>query len=88
MAEFEKLQELWQQQPHSRMAPADAEALTRGLAKYGRQDWINVAKVAAIAIAMGWELAHLGWSARSLAGLAIVAAVAGSLLAIGHGASA
>jgi len=82
MAEFERLQELWQQQPQPRMAPVDAEALTRALAKYGRrQDWINAAKVSAIAATMGWELAHLGWSVWSLACLAMAAA-AGALVAI------
>ena len=83
MAEFEKLQELWQQQPQPRMVSANAEALTRAFAKYGRrQDWINIVKLVAIATVMGWELARLRWSAGSLAGVAIVAAVAGSLLAI------
>jgi len=83
MGQFEQLQELWQQQPQPRMAPVDGEALTRAFARYGRrQDWINIAKIVAIATVMVWELAHLRRSALSLAGLAMVAAVAATLVAI------
>ena len=81
MAEFEKLQELWQQQPQPRMVSTDAAALTRAFAKYGRrQDWVNGAKLALIVMVIGWELRHLHWSAMALGGLAVVAAVAGTLL--------
>ena len=84
MAQFEKLQELWQHQPLPRMARVDGEALTRAFARYGwRQDWINLARIGAIAAIMVWELAHLRWSALSLAGVTIVVATAASLVAVG-----
>jgi len=83
MGQFEQLQELWQQQPQPHVARADGRALTRAFARYGRrQDWINLAKIVAIAAIMVWELARLRWSALSLAGVAILVAVAASLVAI------
>ena len=82
MAQFEQLQELWQHQP-PRMAPVDAGSLTRALARFGRrQDWINLAKIAAITAVIGWEMAHFRPSAGVLAGLATVAAAALALIAI------
>lgn len=67
MAEFEMLQGLWQQQPQP------------SVAQYGRrQDWINIAKIAAVAIVIGWEAAQARRSAWSLA---MVAGIGGALVA-------
>jgi hypothetical protein len=49
MAQFEELQELWQQQPQSPLTRHDAESLTTDLRRFGRrQDLINGLKVLAL----------------------------------------
>ena len=56
MAQFEKLQELWQGQAGPAVSPADIAALTHSLRAYGRrQNWINSGKVVA-----GVGIARLG----------------------------
>jgi hypothetical protein len=83
MAEFEKLQELWQHQRQRRMPAVDAEGMTRSLAKYARrQSRINFAKVSVVAMIIGFEVAHLHPSAMTVAGLLMIAAMASILLAI------
>jgi hypothetical protein len=49
MAQFEELQQLWQQQAETPVTRHDAESLTSDLRRYGRrQDLINMAKVLAL----------------------------------------
>ena len=50
MAQFEELQQLWQQQPQRTMPPGDAAALSSAFRRYGRRhDLINLGKVIVIA---------------------------------------
>src|SRR5690242_8848378 len=59
MAQFEDLQQLWQQQPESPVSPRDAESLASGLLKYGRrQDLINGFKVVLLIAQVVWILAR------------------------------
>ena len=54
MAQFEKLQELWQGQSGPAVSALDAAVLTRSLRAYGRrQQWVNSAKVVAVASVLG-----------------------------------
>jgi hypothetical protein len=51
MAQFEELQELWQQQAEEPVSKHDAESLATGLRRFGRrQDFINLGKTALIVI--------------------------------------
>ena len=57
MAQFEELQQLWQQQPESPVTPRDAESLASGLRKYRRrQDLINGFKVLLLIAQVVWIL--------------------------------
>jgi hypothetical protein len=73
MAQFEKLQELWQGQAGPAAAPEDTVKLTRSLASYGRrQDYINAAKALVIfaVLAAGARNSHP--SPATIAGLSLV----------------
>jgi len=57
MAQFEELQQLWQQQPESPVTPRDAESLASGLRKYRqRQDLINGGKALLLIAQVVWIL--------------------------------
>ena len=78
MAQFEKLQELWQQQPP---VTPDCTALGNALARYGRRrEWISLAKVVGVVLIIAWELSLIHYSVRSFAGLGMLIAGAGTVL--------
>jgi hypothetical protein len=60
MAQFEELQQLWQQQPERAIALLDAAALSSAFRRYGRRhDLINVGKVILIACQLIFLVAQL-----------------------------
>jgi hypothetical protein len=81
MAEFERLQQLWQQQPEPRPGAADVRSLTREFGLYGRrQNRINASKLVAIIVVLAWSLARGRNSVWALSALGIVATMALLLL--------
>jgi len=81
MAQFEKLQDLWQRQSVAPALEVDAERLARSVQAYARrQAYVNVAKALVIAIVLAWSFSRVPATPRVVAGLAIVALAAGVML--------
>jgi hypothetical protein len=73
MAEFEKLQELWQRQEGPAVSAADAEGLARSLRAYGRRHYvINIVKALVIAAVLAWSINRVQPSMRVIAGWGLV----------------
>jgi hypothetical protein len=82
MAQFEKLQELWQGQASPAVSAGEIAAMTRSLHAYGRrQRWVIGGKVLLICAILGWSLARVH-RPNQVAGLLVVAAAAGVVLTL------
>ena len=80
MAPFEQLQELWQRQ--GEVPAAQLADVTRLLGAYGRrQNWINAGKTVVVCAILGFCFYAARHEPARVAGVAIVAIAAGSLLA-------
>ncbi len=81
MAEFEKLQELWQRQEPPPISVDDTERLTRSLTAYGRRQYvINIVKAILVAAVLAWSINHAQPSARVVAGYSLIGVAAAVLL--------
>jgi hypothetical protein len=81
MAQFEKLQELWQQQGGSAVPAADAARLARSMSAYGRrQKWVNIGKTAIVSAVLAWTIGQTPLSPRAIAGFSLVAIAAAALI--------
>jgi hypothetical protein len=81
MAEFERLQELWQRQEAPAVSAAETERLTRSLRAYSRRQYIvNIAKAILVAGVLAWSINHAQPSLRVMAGWGLIAVAAFSLL--------
>jgi len=73
MAQFEELQELWQQQAETPVSNHDAESLATGLRHFGRrQDLINLAKTAALIIQLVFVITKLRHDPTRLFGALLI----------------
>lgn len=81
MAQFEKLQDLWQRQPAAATPAIDAGQVARMLRAYSRrQAYVIAAKVVVVAAVLSWGFTRAEPSPRALAGFAFVIAGAAILL--------
>ena len=81
MAPFEQLQELWQRQKAPAVPTVEIAKLTSSLRAYGRRrNWVNAIKALLVSLAVAWGLAHAGSSRPGMAGIGLVAVMAGLLL--------
>jgi len=81
MAPFEQLQELWQRQRGPSVPAVEIAKLTSSMRAYGRrQNWINAGKAFAVSLAVAWGVSHVGSSRPAMAGIGLVAVMAGLLL--------
>src|SRR5260370_302777 len=73
MAQFEELQQLWQQQAETPVSPRDAESLASGLRRFGRrQDFINLAKLAALLLQVVFLVTRLRHDPVRMFGAALI----------------
>lgn len=81
MAQFEKLQELWQAQTAPSARVGDVLQLTRLLRAYGRrQSAINAAKGLIVTAVLVWSATHVPQTPRALAGIALIGLASLSLV--------
>jgi hypothetical protein len=81
MAEFERLQELWQQQRAPAVSPADVERLTHSFRAFVRRQYIaNILKAFLVAGVLAWAINHAQPTVRVFAGWALIALAAFVLL--------
>jgi hypothetical protein len=81
MAQFDKLQELWQQQGGPAVSDADAARLARSMSAYGRrQTWINSGKAVVVAAVLALAIVPMPLSPRVIAGFSLVAIAAAALI--------
>jgi hypothetical protein len=81
MAQFEKLQELWQAQTGPPLRVADTLQLTRSLHAYGRrQGVINIVKALVVTALLVWSAAHVSATPRVIAGFALIGLASLSLI--------
>ena len=81
MAEFEKLQELWQRQEAPAAPAGDAERIARSLRTYTRRQYaINVVKAILVAAVLAWSIGRTQPSTRVIAGYALIGLAALVLL--------
>jgi hypothetical protein len=81
MAQFEKLQELWQTQSGPAVSAEDTLRLTRSLQAYWRrQSAINVVKAVVVTAVLAWSGSHLPPTPRALGGFALIGLACLSLI--------
>jgi hypothetical protein len=81
MAQFERLQELWQGQEAPLRTTPDTSKLTRSLRVYGRrQHYFDIGKAVLVSSVLGWSLADAHASLPVISGLALIAVAAAALL--------
>ena len=81
MAQFEKFQELWQQQHGPPVSAAETARLARSMLSYRRrQNWINGAKTAIIAAVLAGTISRTPLTPGAIAGFSLIALAAAALL--------
>lgn len=81
MAQFDKLQELWQQQCGPSVSASDTTQLARSMRAYRRrQTWINVAKTVVIAAVFAGTISRSRLTPWAIAGFALIGLAAAALL--------
>src|SRR5207302_1374164 len=73
MAQFEELQELWQQEAETPVSSRDAESLSAGLCRFGRrQDLINLAKLVALLLQVAFLVTRFRHDPVRMFGAALI----------------
>jgi hypothetical protein len=81
MAEFEKLQALWQRQDAPAVSAREAERLTQSLRAFRRRQYaINIVKALLVAAVLAWSISHAKPSVRVFSGWGLIAAATFALL--------
>jgi hypothetical protein len=81
MAQFDKLQELWQQQSGPAVSAADAARLAQSMQAYRRrQAWINAGKTVVIAAVFAGTISRARLTPGAIVGFSLIGLAAAALL--------